>query len=163
MTRVQKNPEEDNNLTPSGNINMSGVEYTQDERNKDTTSSTILKASFTEIVSGPLPHPRLLKEYDNVIENGAERIMAMAEKEQDNRIKADIETRETNSKIAFEELQIKRAGQGIALLLILLIFGLVVLFTFTGHEAVAIVLLGIGIAGIISAFMGLGNNKKSKS
>lgn len=163
MTLVQKNPEEDNNLTPSGNVNISGVEYTQDDSRNDTTTSTILKASVTEIVSGPLPHPRLLKEYDNVIANGAERIMAMAEKEQDNRIKGDIETREVNSRIAFEELQIKRAGQGIALMIILLIFGLVVLFTFTGHEAVAIGLLAIGIAGIISAFMGLGNNKKSKS
>ena len=32
--------------------------------------------------SGPLPPPSMLAEYNNVVQNGAERIMVMAEKQQ---------------------------------------------------------------------------------
>lgn len=39
--------------------------------------------------------------------------------------------------------------------------GLVALFTFTGHETVAYVLLGIGIASIISVFTGAEIKKRS--
>lgn len=31
--------------------------------------------------AGPLPPPYMLRDYDSVVQNGAERIMAMAEKE----------------------------------------------------------------------------------
>ena len=36
--------------------------------------------------SGPFPHPEILNKYNAVIPNGAERIMVMAEKQQNHRI-----------------------------------------------------------------------------
>ena len=36
--------------------------------------------------SGPIPHPQLLKEFNDVIPNGADRIMTMAEKQSEHRI-----------------------------------------------------------------------------
>jgi uncharacterized membrane protein len=45
--------------------------------------------------SGPLPDAETLIQYDSVIPNGADRIMAMAEKQQDHRI--NIETKSLDS------------------------------------------------------------------
>ncbi|MCT0229362.1 DUF2335 domain-containing protein [Synechococcus sp. CS-1324] len=44
---------------------------------------------------GPLPHPDILAKYNQVISNGADRVMAMAEKEQTHR--HDLEEKITNS------------------------------------------------------------------
>lgn len=156
MTPVENNPET-NNIS-SGDLEISDVSYAppMDEGNE----STII-ATRTEILSGPLPHPQLLKEYDNIIKDGAERIMVMAEKQQASRIEGERETREANKHIANEQLKIQKRGQIIAAMVICLIMGLVVLFTFTGHEVVAYVLLGIGLASIISAFTGAEIKKRS--
>lgn len=48
--------------------------------------SLSITASRTELFSGPLPHPDLLAKYNDALPNGAERIVAMAEKQQDHRI-----------------------------------------------------------------------------
>lgn len=39
--------------------------------------------------SGPLPHPETLAQYEEIIPNGAERIMAMAEKQSAHRIELE--------------------------------------------------------------------------
>ena len=44
-----------------------------------------------KIHMGPLPDPNTLAEYNNIIPNGAERIMAMAEKQSDHRMKMESE------------------------------------------------------------------------
>lgn len=160
MTPAENNSSENNTLS-SGNINISDISYAQQD-NVDSNNPTIIATSHTEILSGPLPHPRLLQEYNNVIHDGAERIMIMAEKQQNSRIEGEKETREINRHIADEQLKLQRRGQLIALIVILIILGLVVLFTFTGHETVTYILLGIGLAGIISAFTGVGVKKKSE-
>lgn len=49
---------------------------------------------------GPLPPPAILKEYDNVIPGGAERILAMAEKQQAHR--QDLEKSVIESGVARE-------------------------------------------------------------
>lgn len=49
-----------------------------DPKQKEELLTTISYYSF----SGPLPHPSLLEEYGNHIENAPERLMRMAEKEQ---------------------------------------------------------------------------------
>ena len=159
MTPAKNDPEGNNSLS-SDNLNMSDITYSQ-QNIKENPNATIISASRTEITAGPLPHPRLLKEYDRIINKGAERIMIMAEKQQESRIEGEKETREINKHIADKQLKLQSRGQIIALIVILLIFGLVVLFTFTGHETVAYILLGIGVVGIITAFMGVGNKKKS--
>ena len=44
-------------------------------------SSAIATVTQSVSFSGPLPHPALLAKYNEVIANGAERIMAMAERQ----------------------------------------------------------------------------------
>jgi uncharacterized membrane protein len=54
----------------------------KNSRNSPPPSSTAI-STVTQSVSftGPLPHPALLAKYNEVIPNGAERIMAMAERQ----------------------------------------------------------------------------------
>ena len=159
MTPSEKNKNSPNNTLSGENLNLSDITYSQATQEGDANATII--AAHTEIHSGPLPPPMVLKEYDQIIHNGAERIMAMDEKQQDSRIEGEKATREINSRIADQKLKLQRRGQTMALIVVLLILGLVVLFTFTGHETVVYILLGIGLAGVISAFTGLGHKKNS--
>lgn len=154
-----KNNQNDNSNVSSSNVNLSGVTYThQDDKKSD---ATLLKATYTELHSGPLPHPQILAEYDKIIPDGAERLLAMAEKEQDSRIQAEKETRDINKQIAFDEIALKKTGQAIGFIVVFVFTILIIIFTFTGHEIVALGILGVGFAGIISAFMGMRSKKSS--
>ncbi len=46
-------------------------------------------AQSIEYSSGPLPHPSILESYNNIIPDGAERIMAMAERQLNHRIETE--------------------------------------------------------------------------
>lgn len=50
-----------------------------------------------EIYRGPLPHPSLLRQFNDVIENGAERIIQMAEQQVSHRINIEEQTITTNN------------------------------------------------------------------
>lgn len=118
----------------------------------DSANATI-SASLTEITTGPLPHPEHLERYDKVIQNGAERIMKMAEKEQEtrlSRLNASVE-------MAKKGLSMQSRGQWFAFSLVIIILALATLFVFTGHETVAYILFGTGIASIAGLFLGIRN------
>lgn len=58
----------------------------RNSRNRNQLSSSQPSAEIATVTqsvsfSGPLPHPALLAKYNEVIPNGAERIMAMAERQ----------------------------------------------------------------------------------
>lgn len=48
----------------------------------DEEECKIYKRFFAEFHSGPLPHPKILKEYNDLVPDAAERILQMAEKSQ---------------------------------------------------------------------------------
>ena len=58
------------------------------EKQPDEVKESITKVLVSESISyeGPVPPPGLLKEFDKVIPNGADRIMSMAEKQLEHRI-----------------------------------------------------------------------------
>lgn len=67
------------------------------KRKNNNLPSTAKQNNATEqLISaqweGPLPPPSTLSEFNSIVENGAERIVRMAEKEQDHRIRMDEET-----------------------------------------------------------------------
>ena len=51
--------------------------------------------------SGPIPHPQLLKEFNDVIPNGADRIMTMAEKQSGHRITLEEKVVNANNRDSF--------------------------------------------------------------
>jgi uncharacterized membrane protein len=75
----------------------------------ETASITQLKTEFRHF-SGPIPPPELLALYNNVVENGAERILAMAERQSAHR-----ETIE--AKVVAGNISAQRMGSAYAFIL----------------------------------------------
>ena len=74
----------------------------------DALSERISQLVISEYFSGPLPHPRHLAQYDDIIPDGADRVMKMAERSLDHSItqkeardKHDAEDRKTGMKMGF--------------------------------------------------------------
>ncbi len=107
----------------------------------------------TEVYAGVMPHPAHFKAYDNVVPGAAERILAMAEREQE----AQIAATKANISIAMNaqasEASLRRLG---------LFFGFAALLVLLGSAFAAAVfisiefgfaILAIGVAGIVGKFV----------
>jgi uncharacterized membrane protein len=96
--------------------------------------------------SGPIPPPELLKGYNEVVSNGAERILSMAEKQSSHRMKIE-------DYAIKEELKQSRLGQlfGFALGLIGMILAAVL--AIMGHEAIAGIFGTTTIIGLVTVFV----------
>ncbi|MDE5878155.1 MAG: DUF2335 domain-containing protein [Muribaculaceae bacterium] len=140
---------------------LDNISYTGDS-DVGNVQQIVFSASKTEISTGPIPHPDLLKGYNDVIPNGAERIMRMAEKEQENRFLERKEIRETNKKIAFDKLEYLRRGQLMGFGLALIMLGLATLFVFTGHEGIAYMVFSVGAVSLVGLFLQVFISPKSK-
>lgn len=95
---------------------------------------------------GPLPHPEILKGYDIIVPGAAERILAMAEKEQAHRIESD--------KYIIEEqmTQFKR-GQMMGFILCLILIVVAIVFAFLGHVVLATIILSGTIVSLAVIFV----------
>ena len=105
----------------------------EDEKRKEITAVI----SHTQIFSGPLPNPEAFAKYNEVLPNAADRILGMAEKEQDIRHEAQ------KGAIANDRSRIN-AITIVALSLV----GVAGVATWLGEEVIAIPL---GLAGVIGA------------
>jgi uncharacterized membrane protein len=104
---------------------------------------------------GPLPHWEDLEKYDQIIPNGADRIMTMAEKQQDHRM--SLET------IAItEQLTQSKRGQTFGLLIGLTAIVGGVACILLGHEWSGAFLGGGGLTGLVSVFV-IGKKKQAKN
>lgn len=95
---------------------------------------------------GPLPAPEQLEAYNQLIPNGAERIMAMAEKQLQHRIEIE--------KIVVSSQQIQSSrGQifGLAIGVLGIISGTVL--AMFGHEVVGSIIAGSTVVTLVSVFV----------
>jgi uncharacterized membrane protein len=91
----------------------------QDKKEAATKIISSLTIKAASSFSGPLPPPSVLREYNNVLEHGAERIMKMAEKQSSHRI-------ELEKHAIKEELKQSRNGQ---------IFGFILAIIWNGNSS----------------------------
>jgi len=98
-----------------------------------------------QIHSGPLPAPQTLEAYAKIIPNGAERIMAMAEKEQEFR-------HELTKTINTRNINIESRGQIFGFILSVIIIGSGVYLTATDKQTTGLVAVIGGIAILVGAF-----------
>jgi hypothetical protein len=121
---------------------------------------------------GPLPTPQDLFEYDRLLPGSAERIIAMAEREQAHRMnledmtqRAEIRHRDElvaaqreNSRGVFRsDLAGQTLGWGLALCCV---GGAVYTAVMGAHPAVSIALVSLPIASIIKAIRSIGDGKR---
>ncbi|MDR3259116.1 MAG: DUF2335 domain-containing protein [Fusobacteriaceae bacterium] len=107
-----------------------------------------------ESFSGPLPHPGILKMYEDIIPGSADRLMSMAENNQ--RLQADVINREQrhNNRYYF-------IGLCFAFILALIgICGSIVLF-YNGKTKEGTAVLGGTLSTIIGSFI-YGNKRNNK-
>lgn len=96
--------------------------------------------------SGPLPDPDTLAQYSEIIPNGAERIMSMAEKQFDHRIKME-------NKVVSGQLFQSNLGQILAFLIGLAALGSATYVIISGHEWTGVVLGVGGLTSLVTAFI----------
>lgn len=97
--------------------------------------------------SGPLPPPAALEKFNQIIPNGADRIVAMAEKEQAHRI--DYEKTGVSATIA----ESKR-GQYLGAAISLVAIGGAIFTAYIGvHWAVPVSLVGVPVLGLVRAII----------
>lgn len=106
--------------------------------------------------SGPLPQPSDFMQYESVLPGASDRILSMAEKEQDARI-ADqakamyLAEKELNANIDLENKKLVHADKGLtfAFVIMLSFLAVAVVAGFSGHEVFGGIL---GTASLIAAY-----------
>ena len=99
-----------------------------------------------EMWSGPLPPPSLLVEYDKAVENGAERILSMAERQSSHRMEMDATEAESDRILA-------QRGQWIGMAVVLSVLALAGYMAFLGATTAAAVVAGIDVVGLAAVFV----------
>lgn len=106
-------------------------------------SASVQKATS---FSGPLPPPEILEGYNNILPDGAERILTMAENQSKHRMKLeDFAVRESFRQSA--------TGQKYGLCLGILGLILAALLAILGHETVAGIFGSTTIVGLVAVFV----------
>lgn len=135
-------------------------------------------ASFLSVIiqqqishSGPLPLASEVAKYNEVIPNGADRIMTMAEKEQEaNHInnqkqlsQRDQELSQRNTQLNHRqtELETVKRGQWFSIIVITLYTTLSAFIAWLGDTVTAGALMGTGLVGIVFALV-YGKNNQNK-
>lgn len=103
--------------------------------------------------SGPLPTPAMLQQYNDVIPNGAERIMAMAEREQGHRHELERRDQKLMELSEQHEFQITQRGQLLAFGICLAVLAAAIVLAVAGHPTVAAVLVGLDLVGLAAVFV----------
>ncbi len=104
---------------------------------------------------GPMPPPHYLKQYNEIIPGGAERILAMAENQSNHRMRLeDFSIR--------EEHRQSSKGQDYGLFIAIFIVAVAGALAYFGHEVVAGIFGGGTIIGLVSVFV-LGKRQQETS
>lgn len=95
---------------------------------------------------GPLPSPEDMAEYNHIIPNGADRIMTMAEKEQEARLSQTAKNSESFFKM-------KARGQWLGLSIVVLFTALAAYLFSKEQYGLGVSLLGANLVAIIAIFV----------
>ena len=122
--------------------NQRGVRPTQDQQ-QVSTRVEVKQVQW----AGPLPHPNDLARFNEIIPGGADRIVAMAEKEQAHRLAYEASGLEATTQ---EAKRGQYLGTGIS---ILAVCGAVYVAYIGAHWGVSVALVGIPVLGIVRAIV----------
>ncbi len=104
--------------------------------------------------SGPLPPPLHLEKYNQIIPNGAERLMQAVEKEGEHR-------REMERKIIHNQIYQSYIGQFMGFVIAIIVLGISAYLITKGYEIPGAVIGTAGLVGLVSVFV-IGKNYNRK-
>lgn len=113
----------------------------------------IMIASVEETFTGPVPHPRLMREYDSVIHNGAERIMLLTEREQAYRHEITRAEQKVMDRAEQNDYSLARRGQTFGFAVCVLFSALAVWLIAIGHTIPAALILLGDLAAVVTVFV----------
>lgn len=116
-------------------------------RDLQAVTARITQIAVSEQFSGPMPHPKHLREYESTLPGSAERILSMAEKTLDHNISV-------RDRSLLAEIEDTKRGMryGATLFGLLILCGFSSLFV-TDSELVPGLFLGAAVIGGITAFI----------
>ncbi len=114
----------------------------------------LIQAYRQESFTGPLPHPKILALYEEIVPGSADRIISMAENQANHRTKFE------NTSLAIDGKLAER-GQIFAFIIAVICIISTIALALSGHDTVAGVLGGTTIVGLVTTFLGV-RHKKNK-
>jgi uncharacterized membrane protein len=125
-----------------------------DKSNSGAKSVVGISATSQHFWAGPLPSPQILREFNEIVPGSADRIITMAEKQEDHRI--EIESKVIESNIRNEKL-------GVISGLVIGLAGLscATICALYGHDWVAGIIGGSTLVSLVSVFV-IGKSKREK-
>jgi len=135
------------------------IEIVEDEGIDSASKVRRIKTSLA-LYSGPLPPPSMFAAYKEVLDDAPERIMVLAEKEQDHRHTMNFSEGEIRRSLV--ESDINRANKGLlfGFLLFILFMGVSLTLFLTGNETAGYITFFTNIGGIIVNFIRVGRERK---
>lgn len=106
----------------------------------------LVMVSVEQRFSGPLPPPSILDGYNQAVENGAERIVKMAEKQNDHRI-------EMEKSVILHQLKESSRGQWFELVIGIFALSMAGGLAYLGHEVAGSIIGAAGVTGLVSVFV----------
>lgn len=106
----------------------------------------LLALSIKRSWKGPIPPPNILKEYNDAVPNGAERILSMAEKQSEHRM-------EIEKTVINRELNQSGSGQNYALFIVVLVLVASCILIYLNHDVAGSVLGAVDLVALASVFV----------
>lgn len=116
------------------------------EKDKKAMVSAMVALSVKTTWAGPIPPPDILAGYNDIIPDGAERILKMAEKQSDHRILME-------STVINRELNQSGRGQNYAVFIVILVLIASSILVYTDHDVAGGVLGAIDLVALSSVFV----------
>lgn len=109
--------------------------------------------SSSSYFSGPLPRPELLAAYNEIIPDGAERIMRLTEKEQDHRHEWERNQQTLVGIVAHQEYGTTSRGQLFGLVVAILIMATGIAFMLVGYPKSGASIIVVDAIGLATTFV----------
>ncbi|WP_299928964.1 DUF2335 domain-containing protein [uncultured Nocardioides sp.] len=103
--------------------------------------------------SGPLPSAEYLRSIDRIVPGSAERILAMAEREQQHRHTMDSRQADIIEKDVDHNYDVTKRGQRYGLWISAFVIVIAAILALTGHPEIAAILAGVDLVGLAAVFV----------
>lgn len=107
----------------------------------------------SETFMGPLPSPRIMKGYADILPDAPERILKMTEEQHRHQISMDESNMRLSETDVREGYKAGKRGQWLGFSIGVLLIGCGMCAMLTGHDGVALMIFGTSLAAAIAIFL----------
>jgi len=148
VTAPEPDPQEDELTKDVVENEYADAEFADNETDPDVeggSQDTLIGIQSYQNFSGPLPHPALFGQYNEVLPGAAERIFRMTEKQLDHAIELENAEASANRRLLDAEIAAATRAQWFTFLLVLVFLGIAAYALYKGQ---AIATIGAGLAAL---------------